>query len=121
MVNTNMSDMDDLSDLYSEVIEESWGGAMMDKPASVRGIKPPQETSMSISYKGNRIGGPEFNLAKTSETSGQNPYEQEEDMGPIQKSEVIDMIDSLVGELDSASHQDQVALMVLGKLKKMIN
>lgn len=115
-----MSYLTELHDICDEILEEGWGGLAMDKPP-VRNIKTPQETTMSLSYKGNRIGGPEMNLAKMSASSGQNPYEQEEVFGSIDKGELFDIIDELSEELDNKSHQDQVALMILGKLKKKLS
>ena len=115
-----MSKKDELSDLYVEILEEGWGGLDMRQPPSTRNIEKPQETNWSLSYKGQRIGGPETNMARMSTASGQNPYEQEEVAGVINKSEVFSAIDQLTQELDPASNQDQVALMILGKLKKKL-
>jgi hypothetical protein len=111
-----------LQDAYTQIIEETWGPMSMSRPPIKGGTTAAQEGGNRISYgPGVKIGAPEINQALASQASGQNPFEQEENIsGVIEKKKVYNLIDSLTKDLDSSTIADRTALMILGKLKKLI-
>lgn len=113
-LNKNMKE-DDLYNITSEVIEETWSGLAMSRPPIKGGRTAPQETK----YRGIKIGAPEINMGLQSQASGQNPYEQEEEVnGVVDKRDLFNFIERLEMDLDNSKITDRTALMVLGKLKQ---
>jgi hypothetical protein len=108
-----------LFDAYDEVLEESWGGLAMNRPPLKGGTQAPQDAKNTLSSASTKIGIDQGSLFNQSQASGQNPYEQEES-GCIDKLKVHGIIDNLLSELDSSKITDRTAIMVLGKLKKLI-
>lgn len=108
-----------LSDICSEVIEESWQGNTPPRPIRKDGLQSSVETRDGLNYKNNKIGFPQNDVYNTSIASGQNPYEQEESKS-IDQGKVINIIDKFIGGLDSKNNNDRLALTILGSLKKQI-
>jgi hypothetical protein len=108
-----------LFEAYEGILEESWGGLAMNRPPIKGGTQAPQDTRNTLSSASSKIGIEQGSLYNQSQSSGQNPYEQEES-GAIDKQRVYDIIDSLLRDLDSSKITDRTAVMVLGKLKKYI-
>ncbi len=108
-----------LFDAYDGIIEETWGGLAMNRPPLKGGTQAPQDTKNTLSSASSKIGIEQGSLFNQSQSSGQNPYEQEES-GAIDKQKINSIIDSLLGELDSSKITDRTAVMVLSKLKKAI-
>lgn len=106
-----------LEELYSEIIEETWGGASMRRPPLKGGHYAPNEVKNQYTSQQVKIGTTEMNPM----TVNVNPDEQEEVVsGSIDKRKLFDMIDSLSTKLDSSNNNDRGALIVLSKLKKLI-
>lgn len=108
-----------LFEAYGEVLEETWGGLAMNRPPLKGGTQAPRDTKNTLSSASSKIGIEQGSLYNQSQSSGQNPYEQEES-GSIDKQKIYGIINSLLGELDSSKITDRTAVMVLSKLKKQI-
>jgi hypothetical protein len=108
-----------LSDICTEVIEESWQGNVPIRPSRKDGLQPSVETRDNLSIKNNKIGFSQNDQYNQSIGSGQNPYEQEESK-TIDQNKVINIIDDYISGLDSKNNNDRLALTILGKLKKQI-
>jgi len=108
-----------LFDAYENILEESWGGLAMNRPPIKGGAQAPQDAKNTLSSASSKIGIEQGSLFNQSQSSGQNPYEQEES-GAIDKQRVFDIIDHLSKDLDSSKITDRTAVMILGKLKKLI-
>ena len=112
--------MDDgLSRICARVIEENWEGLTINRPPVKGGYTPPQESQMSLRYKGIKIGGPEVNMMDQSLASGQNPYEQEEGES-VDKNSVINLIDKHLSKLDIHNNLDRSAIMILTDIKQKL-
>jgi hypothetical protein len=109
-----------LSDAYNEILEESGGGSAMGRLPIKGGLQAPQDAKNTLSSNSSKIGVTQGSLYNQSQASGQNPYEQEESKA-IDKQKICGIIDLLSGDLDISKITDRSAIMVLGKLKKMIN
>jgi hypothetical protein len=105
---------------YEEVIEESWGGMAMNRPPLKGGTQAPQDAKNTLSSASSKIGIEQGSLFNQSQSSGNNPYEQEESKA-IDKQRIYDIIDFLLKDLDSSKITDRSAVMVLSKLKKLIS
>ncbi len=108
-----------LFDAYEDILEESWGGLAMNRPSIKGGLQAPQDTKNTLSSASSKIGIEQGSLYNQSQASGQNPYEQEESRA-IDKQKIYGIIDYLLNDLDSSKITDRAAVMVLGKLKKLI-
>jgi hypothetical protein len=108
-----------LSDIYGEILEESWGGLAMNRPP-IKGVQAPQDSKNTLSSASTKIGIDQGSLYNQSQSSGQNPYEQEES-GAVDKVLIHSTIDGLLSGLDASKITDRTAITVLGKLKKFIN
>lgn len=108
-----------LFDAYEDILEESWGGLAMNRPPIKGGIEAPQDAKNTLSSASSKIGIEHGSLFNQSQASGQNPYEQEESKA-IDKQKIYSIIDSLMDELDPKKITDRTAVMILGKLKKLI-
>lgn len=108
-----------LFDAYSGILEETWGGLAMNRPPLKGGTQAPQNAKNTLSSASSKIGIEQGSLYNQSQASGQNPYEQEES-GSIDKQKVFGAIDALLKDLDASKITDRTAVMVLGKLKKVL-
>ena len=108
-----------LYDAYATVLEESRGGSTLGRLPIKGGLQAPQDAKNTLSSASSKIGINRGSLYNQSQASGQNPYEQEES-NAIDKQKIYGIIDFLLGELDNSKITDRTAIMVLGKLKKII-
>lgn len=111
--------VDELTSLYSEILEETWNGSTLNRPPLAGGQKAPQEGKNTLSAAGSKIGIEHGSLYNQSQSSGQNPYEQEEGQS-IDKQRLFDMIDYILQDLDNSKITDRTAIMALGKLKNWV-
>jgi hypothetical protein len=108
--------LNDLGNLYTE----GWGPGTPNLPGDARGMLPARETKDSIKMKGVfSAGDSPSNMLSVSQASGQNPFEQEEDKA-LSKSNVLNLIDAAMADLDKHNNQDALALLVLGTLRKKV-
>jgi len=106
----------ELGNLYNE----GWNPGSPNLPGDARGVSRAQETATSLRMKGVfGSGDSPANMASLSMASGQNPYEQEEDTA-LSKSNVLNLIDASMADLDSNNNSDKTALLILGTLRKKI-
>lgn len=109
----------ELSRICARVIEENWEGLTMNRPPIKGGTTPPQESQMSLRYKGIKMGGPMVNQMDQSLASGQNPTEQEEGEC-VEKSAIISLINSHLEKLDINNNLDRSAIMILTDIKQKL-
>lgn len=102
------------------MLYEGWGPSSPNLPGDSRATLPPQETKDSVKMKG-VFGSADSpaNMASLSMASGQNPYEQEEDKA-LSKSNVLNLIDAAMDNLDPKNNLDKSGLLSLGVLRNKI-
>ena len=106
----------ELGHLYTE----GWTPGSPNLPGTARGAVRAQETPDSLRMKGTfGSGDSPPNMAAQSMASGQNPYEQEEE-ATLSKSNVLNLIDASMADLDHRNNSDKTALLILGTLRKKI-
>lgn len=109
--------LDELKQLYGE----SWNITSPSQPGDAKGMKQPVETKDSISYKGlfGSGSGAQRNPYADGMSSGQMPFEQEEDK-MISKNEVLKHIQTHKDQLDKHNRLDDSAHLTLGSLLKAV-
>lgn len=106
----------ELGNLYNE----GWGPSSPNLPGDARTRMSPHETKDSIRMKGIfGSGDSPANMASLSMASGQNPYEQEEEH-TLSKSDVLNLIDAAMADLDPNNNLDKSGVLALGVLRKKI-
>ena len=104
----------DLGNLYNE----GWGPSSPNLPGDAKFSLPPHETKDSLRMKGVfGAGDSPSNMASLSMSSGQNPYEQEEDQ-MISKNAVLQIVEKHLQHLDQKNQLDTSAILHLTQLKK---
>lgn len=96
----------ELGDIYTEMLEESWGGMSMRQPNTSKGVHPPQEVKNQYTAQQVKFGTTEM-LPMTI-----NTFEQEEG------SELKQFLDELASQLDRSSTYDRSGFEIIGKIKK---
>lgn len=117
--------LEELSNFYeNNMINEHYKGIPPDYPKSPPGVGSPTQGSPTISYQNNKVGIPYPDSASMSQAGNVpfgNPYEQEEGIaGQIDKKYIFDEINSMLGELHEGNPNNQMAILMLSRLKKKI-
>ena len=117
---------DDLANIYTQMIEESWNGMVTSRPTIKGGYSAPQDSymtsPMSVARKGMKMGGPDGNEYSRSVSSGNNPGNpgEQEEGEVISKDLVINIIDRSLSTLDPKNKLDESAIFALTTIKKQL-
>jgi hypothetical protein len=100
-----------LDNIYSKMIEESWGALSMRQPNNAKGVQPPLEAKNQYTAQQVKFGTTEMNPITI------NTFEQEEDVS-ISKYKVLEIIDKHIKHLDPNNSLDKSGLLHFSLLKK---
>lgn len=111
--------INELKELYTE----HWNMIGVTAPGDSRENLPPKETKDSLRMKGLFASSDSpSNPYNISSSSGNNPFEQEEELINIKLNynDIISLIDDHINELDINNNIDKNIILHFGELKKQI-
>lgn len=100
-----------LTEIYSDMIEESWGGMTMRRPQTKAGVEAPEEVKNQYTAQQVKFGTTEM-LPMTI-----NAYEQEES-SEINLGKLKNILSKLERQLDPTNITDRSGVHVISLIKK---
>jgi hypothetical protein len=100
-----------LKEIYSDMLEESWGGMSMRRPQTAPGVEAPAEVKNQYTAQQVKFGTTEM-LPMTI-----NAYEQEES-SELNLGKLKNFINNLKNELDQSNISDRSGIQVIARIKK---